>query len=246
MRLIEKAGLSLLIFLSVVSYINADTPDKYEILQLKIERRLDSIFYHSSLVYLPESGKRLTDRDFEEVAEELGVDVPSIKSVVEIEAGKTHRGFFESGEPVINFDISLFRKQLSRRGISQSAITKCPDLSSRSITGSFDEKQYRRYNAAFNIDNEAAIVSTFWGMFQIGGFNWKKCGAASPMEFVEKMNMSERAQLELFAEFLRNAGIVESLRNHNWSEFARKYNGVGYRARGYHKRLAEAYKKFSK
>ena len=92
-----------------------------------------------------------------------------------------------------------------------------------------------------SINPHAAIEGTFWGMFQIGGFNWKKCGAASPEEFVRLMSRSERDQLELFAEFIVNSGLLSSLKAKNWRKFAAGYNGPSYASRGYHTRLAKAY-----
>ena len=83
-------------------------------------------------------------------------------------------------------------------------------------------------------------------MFQIGGFNWKKCGAESVEDFVSRMSRSERDQLELFAAFIRNNnGMLEAIRNKNWLRFALIYNGPKAKSRGYHTRLAKAYKRFS-
>lgn len=40
---------------------------------------------------------RLTEDDFKQAAEELGVDVPTIKAVINIEAGAGHQGFHAPG-----------------------------------------------------------------------------------------------------------------------------------------------------
>ena len=64
-------------------------------------------------------------------------------------------------------------------------------------------------------------------------------------EFVRLMSHSELEQLELFAKFITNAGMLDDLKNKNWAGFARKYNGAGYAKRGYHKKMAAAYKRFS-
>ena len=104
--------------------------------------------------------------------------------------------------------------------------------------------QQARFDAALAIDSIATIESTFWGMFQIGGFNWKRCGAESLENFVELMSRSERDQLDMFANFITNTGLVKHLQSKNWAAFARKYNGAGYAKRGYHKKMAAAYKKF--
>ncbi len=193
---------------------------------------------------------RLTEEDFRQVAEELGVETAAIKAVVEIEAGNTHQGFWAPGKPVINFDVSVFRRNARRNGVNLSKYTRSHPVvfarPNRARYGSYGAAQQARLDAARSIDDRTAIQSTFWGMFQIGGFNWNKCGAASPDEFVRLMSRSERDQLELFANFVRTTGLLPSLRAKNWGAFARTYNGPSYAARGYHTRLARAYAKYKK
>jgi hypothetical protein len=191
----------------------------------------------------------LTEDDYREVAEELGVEVAAIKAVVEIEAGKAHQGFY-NGKPIINFDLSMFRSMASRNGINLSKYSKShhevfarPNIQKY---GSQQAAQHARLASAMTIDSLTAIQGTFWGMFQIGGFNWKKCGASRPSEFVMLMSRSERDQLELFAEFIRSTGLLKHLSNKNWAAFARGYNGPSYASRRYHTRLAQAYAKYSK
>ena len=190
---------------------------------------------------------RLTEQDFIEVAQELGVEVAAIKAVVEIEAGKTHKGFWTENKPLINFDLALFRKMAAKNKVALSSAQKThpvifakPNIAKY---GSQQAAQQARLDAAREVHDLSAIEGTFWGMFQIGGFNWKKCDASSPDEFVELMSRSERDQLELFAHFITNTGLLKHLQNKNWSSFARGYNGTNYAKRGYHTRLAAAYKK---
>ena len=97
-----------------------------------------------------------------------------------------------------------------------------------------------------SIDSVSAIEGTFWGMFQIGGFNYARCGAKNHSEFVRLMSRSERDQLELFAAFIRNAGLLPALQRKDWRAFARGYNGPSYASRGYHTRLASSYAKHAK
>lgn len=189
--------------------------------------------------------KRLTEEDYREVAERLGIEVATIKAVVEIEAGSTHQGFHAPGQPIINFDMSMFRRAAGRNGINLSKYNKShavifsrPDARRY---GSTQAGQQARLKAARTIDESTAIQGCFWGMFQIGGFNWQRCGCKSPHEFAERMAISEREQLELFANFVINSGMLQHLKNKNWSGFARMYNGASYASRGYHNRLANAY-----
>lgn len=190
---------------------------------------------------------RLTDEDFREVAEELGVEVAAIKAVVEIEAGTKHEGFWANGKPIINFDLSMFRKFAARNKINLSRYQRSHAVvfakPNRARYGTYQAAQQARLDAARTIDDKTAIEGTFWGMFQLGGFNWKVCGTSSPDEFVRLMSRSERDQLELFAEFIRETGMLPLLKAKNWSAFARRFNGPTYARRGYHTRLARAYAK---
>ncbi len=193
---------------------------------------------------------RLTEQDFKEVAEELGVEVAAIKAVVEIEAGKSHNGFWSENKPLINFDLTMFRKMAAKNKVGlASAAKNYPVIFSRPNAakyGSQQAGQQARLDAARKVHDLSAIEGTFWGMFQIGGFNWKKCGASSPDEFVELMSRSERDQLELFARFITNTGLLKHLKNKNWAAFANGYNGPGYAKRGYHTRMAAAYNRYKK
>ncbi len=194
--------------------------------------------------------ERLTDEDYREAADELGIETAAMKAVVAIEAGSTHRGFYAPGKPLINFDLAMFRRGARKRGINLATYTKKqPVVFSRPNIkryGSYQAAQYARLNGAMAIDSITALENTFWGMFQIGGFNWRKCGAESIKDFVDSMSSSEHEQLELFVEFVKSQGLDKYLKKKDWAGFARRYNGPGYAKRRYHKRLASAYERYRK
>lgn len=189
---------------------------------------------------------RLTQKDYDEVAKQLGVETAAIKAVVEIEAGKSHNGFWSEGKPVINFDLTMYSAAARRNKVDLAKARKTAPVIFKAPNskkyGSQQAGQQARLDAAMAIDSVSAIDGTFWGMFQIGGFNWKKCGATSRSEFVRRMSKSERDQLELFANFLKETGLDKPLKKKDWSTFARGYNGASYAKRGYHTRMARAYK----
>ena len=190
----------------------------------------------------------LSEADYQRVADELGIDVASMKAVVEIEAGRTHQGFVEPGKPVINFDLSVFKSMMRKAGKSTGKYASYEAFNRPNIKkyGSYGKAQWARLQSARSIDASIANQSTFWGMFQIGGFNWKSCGCTSVDDFVERMSRSEAEQLELFAQFCINRDLVKYLKAKNWSQFAHHYNGPSYRKRGYHTRLSNAYNKHRK
>lgn len=191
------------------------------------------------------SNYRLTEEDYIEVARMLDVEPAAIKAVVDIEAGQTHNGFFAPGKPLINFDLAMFRQFARKNGINLSRYSNSHrvvfERPNARRYGSSQAGQHERLRLARSIDNKTAIQSTFWGMFQIGGFNWKLCGCSSIDDFAERMSRSEREQLELFAAFIKNIGLDKALRRKDWAAFSRSYNGPSYAARGYHTRMAAAY-----
>lgn len=190
----------------------------------------------------------LTEEDYVDAARRLGVEVAAIKAVVEIEAGKSKAGFIEPGLPIINFDLTQFRRvarkhkiNLARYQKSHAVVFARPNARKH---GSYIHAQHARLAAAMQIDRRTAIFATYWGMFQIGGEQWKLCGAESPDDFVDRMSRSERDQLSLFITFLQKTGLDKHLRAHNWTAFARGYNGPGFRKHAYHTRLANAYSRY--
>lgn len=214
--------------------------------QDEIERQLDSIFISSSLISLPDFSTSLSDRDMQMAADTLGVELAVIKAVIEVEAGQPHCGIIAPGIPLVVFQRSVFLKKAEKNNSDlKSAKELYPELFS-SVTNRSISRHLRNHNLlkqAMNIDYVAAVESCFWGMFQIGGFNWKRCGASSPEEFAFRMSLSEKEQFRYFIKFIHRGDMLQSLKDKNWARFAAVYNGPGFRRRSYHIRLAEAYKK---
>ncbi len=188
----------------------------------------------------------LTEQDFEEVAAGLGVEVAAIKAVVEIEAGRSHQGFSAPGVPIVNFDYSMFSRFAAKKGVNLSKYRQSHPMVFNGGGRRGQSGEYQRLQYAKAIHPAAAIEGTFWGMFQIGGFNWSKRAMEGIEEFERLMSCSERDQLDLFAAFVKSTGLLKHLQSKNWSAFARGYNGPSYASRGYHTRLANAYRRHLK
>lgn len=191
----------------------------------------------------------LTLQDYDDVASQLDIPVAAIRAVVEIEAGAKGEGFNPDHTPLINFDLTMFRQAAKRHGINLEKYKSSHAVVFRPLDrkkyGSTQAAQYARLNSAMSIDTVAAIEGTFWGMFQIGGFNWKICGCTSAHDFVERMSYSEREQLELFAAFITERNLVRFIRNKQWGEFALRYNGPGYKKHHYDTKMRDAYQRYS-
>lgn len=198
-------------------------------------------------VMLDRSSLKLTEKDYQEVANRLGIEVAAIKAVVDIEAGKAHKGFWAPGKPLVNYDMSIVNKFAPKLGVSLSKYRKShPQIwgASKTKYGSQQAAEWARFEALRAVNNDLGIYGCFWGMFQIGGFNWKLCKTKDANEFFMLMSRSERDQLELFANFIESSDMVKYLKAKNWAAFASRYNGPSYRSRGYHTRMANAYAKY--
>ena len=186
------------------------------------------------------------EKDFEAVAQRIGVEPAAVKAVAEVETcGRG--GFLPDGRAVILFEGHVFWQRLKLYGL-------CPvdymrenedilhvEWTRRHYRGG--AKEYDRLVRAMKIHKQAALESASWGMFQIMGFNYKLCGCDTVQEFVDRMNMSSGEQLSLWCEFMKNTGLAHCLKYHKWALFALRYNGKGYKVNKYDKRLKEAYEK---
>lgn len=220
---------------SVEPFTEAVTPTR----PLTVVEEIDSLM--AAEADSPDRYRTLTDDDLRLVADELGIEVAAIKAVVSIEAGAAMEGFAAPGVPIINYDPSMYKvygpKAPSKKGN--------PNAKVPSGLKGYQLKEWTQLTNARKKNAQGADMGTFWGMFQIGGFNYKVCGCETVDEFVEKMSYSELSQLQLFAKFLLGTGQIKYLRNKDWTGFARAYNGKSYAKRKYHTRMANAYKKFS-
>lgn len=181
----------------------------------------------------------LTEEDFRIVAGELGVEVAAIKAVAKIEAGAAFKGFWAPGVPVANYSQTLFNRYKAKTKGPKATGAKVPD----GLKG-YALKEWTALTNARKINEDAANMATYWGMFQIGGAHYKQCGCQNVGEMVALVSASEFSQLEMFGVFIRNAGMLENLRAKEWAAFARKYNGPAYAKRGYHTRMAKEYAAF--
>lgn len=214
-------------------------------------QRLEAIHHDLTEDDFPDSAadrySRLTELDYRKVADELGVDVAAIKALAKIEAGNA--GFVAPGKPVINFDLTVFRQMLRRSGISLAEARRKAPVAFAGVNvrryGSYGLAQHARLRSASAVSREVAYKSTFWGMFQIGGFNYRQCDCSSVFEFAKLMSQSEAMQLELFARFIRANNLVRYVKAHNWYAFAKAYNG-GRVVKGYAARMAREYARFKR
>lgn len=195
----------------------------------------------------------LSEQDIQKFANDFNLEVPIVKAVRDVES--SGRGYLKDHRPIILFEGHIFWGQLKKRGIDPKPLSVGNEdvlfeKWDRTSYGSVN-RQYERLEKAHNLGKnykflEAAISSCSWGLFQIMGFNHKKAGAANLVEYVTKVRRSEAEHLTAFGNFITdNRNMLGFLRVKKWAEFAKRYNGSGYKANRYDEKLEEAYLKHS-
>lgn len=181
----------------------------------------------------------LTEQDWKEAARELGVDVPAIKAIAEVESPRG--AFYPSGEPTMLFERHKFHKFTNGKWSKSHPALSNPKPGGY---GLFSEQPDRLSQAA-KLDRVAALKSTSFGKFQIMGFNHELAGFPVLQDFINAMWAGERSQLKAFVNFIKNAGIAQALRSHDWETVAYRYNGPMHAANDYVGKLKSAYQKYS-
>ena len=190
-------------------------------------------------------GKQITSDDIKQAAASLGCEEAAVKAVLAVEAAGA--GFLPDGRPKILFEGHVFYRELIARGEDVAPLCKeYPSLVYPKWTKanySTPVGEWNRLTVARSINNEAALSSASWGLFQIMGNNHRACGHTHILNFVEAMQESEGKQLAAFVAFVKNSGLARFLVAKEWAGFARGYNGPGYAANKYDAKLAAAYAK---
>jgi LysM repeat protein len=189
------------------------------------------------------SGSRtLTEADWQRAATALGVDVPAIKAVAEVEAARS--GFLADGRPKILFEAHQFSDRTGGRYDRSHPSISSPRWNRDLYVGGAGE--HTRLAQAAALDRTAALESASWGRFQIMGFNHRAAGYGNVEAFVAAMGQGEGRQLDAFVSFIRaHPGMHAALQRHDWAGFAAAYNGPGYAANQYDTRMAEAYRRLA-
>jgi len=176
----------------------------------------------------------ISNEAFKKAAAKIGCDIKAIKAVDKVESKGS--GFLPTGEVKILFEPHIFWKQLRAKGLVPEVSEICYPKWGTKPYGK-ESQQHARLQKAVAINRNAALMSASWGRFQIMGFNYKLCGCASLQVFINKMNESEEAQLELFVNYIINSHLDDELIALDWTSFAAQYNGPLYWKHNYDGKL---------
>jgi hypothetical protein len=192
------------------------------------------------------TGTKLSSDDIKNLADELDVEEAALRAVLQVETGG--KGFDVRSRPKALFERHIFYRELGPQPDLQGNAVRAglayPKWGEKPYPSNSDGV-YSEISAACDIDLEAALRSTSWGLGQIMGSNCKMVGFGAAVDMVKDAMISEANQLKQWAAFVKSAGLLDNLRDKDWAGFAKGYNGPAYAKNQYDVKLASAYDKFS-
>ncbi|QXH49959.1 N-acetylmuramidase family protein [Pseudomonas fakonensis] len=181
-----------------------------------------------------DGGTTLSDADYQYAATQLGDGIPAtlIKAFAQVESGG-RSGFAPNGLPIIAFEGHWFQR-LTNGKYDQTH----PLLSYRykkkagpqwQHNNKDQDKAWETLATAFALDQDAALQSASYGMFQTLGINYGKCGHKNVFEFVAAMKINASKQLEAFLNYCRKTpAFIPAAKAKNYAGMAQSYNGDDY------------------
>ncbi|MFC4160544.1 N-acetylmuramidase domain-containing protein [Chitinimonas lacunae] len=174
------------------------------------------------------------------VQDSLAIDEVTLFTVLTVETSGC--GFERDGRPKI-----LYERHLFSRLTKQAYDERYPDLSDPTPGGygASGDYQYQRLRRAIQLDREAALQATSWGIGQVLGMHWQKLGYASLDKMIAAMFCDEDSQLDAMARFIKVNQLANKLSKRDWAGFAAAYNGPNYAINSYDSKLAHCYQQLS-
>lgn len=242
----------------------AKAPQGQPVLQISVDIPQGLLEYFAEF-----KGGEITDKDWQETANELTCEVAVLKAISIVESGgnssfwrlnkgdgahipailferhyfsKKTKGFYDDTFPDVSWPIGYrTRKKLNAKDkLMPFGEVKELDTYSDRVSA------YLRLIEAYRLDADAALRSCSWGKFQVMGENFAACGARDLTQFVNAMCTSEYEQLRMLSGFIQNKRrLLTAVKTKDWKEIALNYNGPGYKTFSYDTKLKVAYEKFA-
>lgn len=187
------------------------------------------------------TGKKILAADFAALAAEYGIEVPSLRAVMEVEARGS--GFYKDGSVISLYEPHIAYKYAGK--YRQALVSK--GLAYESWKQDYPPTSLQRINDAAKYSTaEIAALSTSWGLGQIMGFNHEAAGFNSALDMVSSFAKGEVDQTRGMLNFIKSSPtMMKALKAKDWDTFARLYNGKQYKKNRYQIKLANAYAKWS-
>ncbi|MDQ0653045.1 N-acetylmuramidase family protein [Pseudomonas cedrina] len=181
-----------------------------------------------------DGGTTLSETDFQNAATQLGggISVNIIKAFATVESGG-RSGFGPARLPVIAFEGHVFRKYTKNIYDQAHPLLSYPYKKKAGpqwqVNNKDQIKAWETMATAFALDQEAALMSASWGMFQVMGFNYGSCGYKTVFELVAALKVNAGSQLKAFLGFCsKSPALMTAMKAKDFTSMAFNYNGKDY------------------
>ena len=181
------------------------------------------------------------------VALEFGLKPAALLAIAEVESGGQVFSIVDGrSEPLIRFEGHYFDRRLSEDNRTQARAQGLASPKAGEIANPASQAaRWRLLERAAAIDRKAAYEFVSWGLGQVMGAHWAWLGFADVDALVAEARSGAAGQARLMARYIKKAGLVTAIENHDWEAFAHGYNGPDYKRYSYHLKLAAAYRRCS-
>jgi hypothetical protein len=143
-------------------------------------------------------------------AQAYRLPVATALAVFRVESGTAYDP--RTGLVIIRFEPHIFRRKAGQRV---------------AYSRGGQQHEWRNLARAYDLDPEAALLSTSYGLPQLMGFNWQVTRHPSVKAMVLAFQDSCEEQVAGFFAFVEQNGLGRYILNADWRNFTRRYNGPG-------------------
>lgn len=173
-------------------------------------------------------------KDIKRLAKQYGIDYAVLAAIVEVESAG-HGFDAKTGKIIIQFEPHWFKRLYSNWRAHASKAWFFNKVETQ-------PGEWKAFNSAFAINKDAAMQSTSIGLMQVMGLHYKRLGFTNVGAMWDFAKESEANQIELGLKFIQtDSRLLRAAKNKDWQNFAKFYNGAGYKTFKYDSRLQTAY-----
>lgn len=185
-----------------------------------------------------------TEREIAGIADANGFNLRALKAVARVESGGA--GWDDTGLLACLYERHyLWRRIKIVVGLLSNATPGgyTIDADNDGINDSWEKLA----DASLRWGMPMVFECASFGKFQIMGVHWKALGFDSALDFVWWLSRGEAAHYDAFARYIRVNKLTAALNRvdgnpENCRAIAKGYNGSVYAAKGYHEKIARAWK----
>ena len=166
------------------------------------------------------------------------LDPRVLQAILNIESGARTHG--ENGKPIIRFEAHIFKTKLGNDALwaeffRADATKPWTNQEWRQFTGDAwkpihtgqQADEYKAFDFARTLNEEAAMQSISMGAGQIMGFNHARIGYSTAAAMFKAFQSAPVQTIGFINFFLGDAKLVEAMRKKDWRRIAALYNGSG-------------------